>query len=72
MCMWPSSKAGGPSRMALSKPEFPTISFADVVKGRDADVRVTRDNLVFPVDLAMVMSGKNVNDANEVLLGSIL
>ena len=34
-----------------------TFTFAEVVKGRDASVRVTEDGLLFAVDLTMVMSG---------------
>jgi T5orf172 domain len=44
-----------------------TISFADVVKGRDAEVRVTADKLIYVVDLVMVMTGKDQNQAGEVL-----
>jgi hypothetical protein len=39
--------------MACSK----LVSFAEIVQGRDASVRVTDDNLLFAVDLAMVMTG---------------
>jgi len=34
------------------------ISFAEVVQGRDAFVRVTPDGLLYAVDLVMVMTGK--------------
>ncbi len=39
--------------MACSK----VVSFAEIVQGRDASVRVTDDNFLFAVDLAMVMTG---------------
>jgi hypothetical protein len=39
--------------MACSK----LFSFAEVVQGRDASVRVTDDNLLYAVDLVMVMTG---------------
>lgn len=53
--------------MALSKPEFPTISFADIVKGRDANVRVSKSGKVFAVDLAMVVTGKDRDHAGQTL-----
>ncbi len=49
--------------MACSK----LLSFAEIVKGRNASVRVTEDSMVVAVDLGMVMSGKNKNDAGKDL-----
>jgi len=49
--------------MACSK----LFSFAEVVQGRDASVRVTDDGLMVAVDLVMVASGKNKNDAGKDL-----
>lgn len=43
------------------------LSFAEIVQGRDASVRVTDDGLVDLVDLVMVVSGKNCNNSNELL-----
>ena len=43
------------------------FSFAEIVKGRESGVRVTHDNMLVAVDLAMVMSGKNKNDAGKDL-----
>ena len=43
------------------------ISFAEIVKGRNADVRITSDGLLYAVDLVMVMTGKNCNNSNECL-----
>lgn len=51
------------SQMACSK----FLSFAEIVQGRDANVRVTDDGLVDLVDLVMAFTGKNCNDSNEVL-----
>lgn len=51
------------SQMASSK----FLSFAEIVQGRDANVRVTEDGLVDLVDLVMTFTGKNCNDSNEVL-----
>ena len=34
------------------------LSFAEIIKGRDASVCVTRDNMMIAVDLAVVLSGK--------------
>jgi hypothetical protein len=33
------------------------FSFAEVIKGRDASVGVTEDNMLVAVELGMVMSG---------------
>ena len=43
------------------------ISFAEIVQGRDASVRVTVDGMIYAVDLVMVMTGLNRNDAGQVL-----
>ena len=44
-----------------------SISFADVVQGRDSTVRVTADGLLYAVDLVMAMTGKDRNQASMVL-----
>lgn len=49
--------------MACSK----LFSFAEVVQGRDASVRVTEDGLLYAVDLVMVMSGKDRNNSGRDL-----
>jgi hypothetical protein len=49
--------------MACSK----LFSFAEVVKGRDASVRVTDDGLLYAVDLAMVMTGKDRDHAGQAI-----
>jgi hypothetical protein len=42
--------------MACSK----MFSFAEIIKGRDASVGVTNDDMFIAVDLGVVMSGKNI------------
>ena len=34
------------------------MSFADIVQGRDATVRVTEDKLIYAVDLVMAVTGE--------------
>lgn len=43
------------------------MSFADIVQGRDATVRVTEDKLIYAVDLVCVFTGKDNNHASEVI-----
>lgn len=43
------------------------FSFAEIVHGRDASVRVTHDGLLYAVDLVMVVTGKNRDDAGKAL-----
>jgi len=42
------------------------ISFAEIIQGRDATVRITQDGFLYAVDLVMVMTEKDKNHANEV------
>jgi hypothetical protein len=49
--------------MACSK----LLSFASIVHGRDANVRITDDGLADVVDTVMVVTGKNCNHSNELL-----
>jgi len=44
-----------------------SFSFAEIVQGRDASVRVTHDGLLYAVDLVMVVTGKNRDDAGKAL-----
>ena len=44
-----------------------TISFDEIVKGRDATVRVTDDDLLYAVDLVMVMNGSERDQAGLTL-----
>jgi len=43
------------------------FSFAEVVQGRDANVRITDDGLLYAVDLCMVVTGHNRDDAGKTL-----
>jgi len=43
------------------------ISFEGIAKGIRKTVKVTDDGLIYAVDLAMVVAGKNINRANESL-----
>jgi hypothetical protein len=43
------------------------MSFADIVQGRDASVRVTNDGLIHAVDLIVVMTGQDKNHASQVM-----
>ena len=49
--------------VAFSITMIEQVSFEEIVQGRDATVRVTKDNLLYAVDLAMVMTGKTKKDA---------
>jgi hypothetical protein len=44
-----------------------TISFAEVVQDRDTTVRVTDDGMIYAIDLAVAMTGKDRNDAGQIL-----
>ena len=50
--------------MTCSKP---ALSFAELVKGRDASVRVLENGAADVVDLVMVATGKDCNQSNELL-----
>lgn len=43
------------------------ISFAEIVQGRDASVRVTVDGMIYAVDLVMVVTGLSRDDAGKTL-----
>ena len=51
----------------MSLENLKTISFEEIVKDRDATVRVTEDNLIYAVDLVMVITGKDRDQAGMVL-----
>ena len=53
--------------MSCMIPQVKTISFEEIVKGRDASVRVTEDGLLYAVDLVMVVTGSNNDDAGKTL-----
>lgn len=44
-----------------------SISFAEIVQGRDASVRITEDGLLYAVDLVMVVTGLSRDDAGRTL-----
>ncbi len=44
-----------------------TLSFAEIIKGRDANVRVTDDSMLYLVDLVMVAHGSSRTYASQVL-----
>jgi len=52
--------------MSLLKPAN-TISFAEIIQGRDATVRVTDDHFLYAVDLVMVMHGADRKYAAQVI-----
>jgi hypothetical protein len=43
------------------------LSFEEIVRGRDATVRITDDGWLFVVDLVMVVTGKSRDDSSRVL-----
>ena len=44
-----------------------SISFDELVKGRNSTVRMRPDELLYAVDLVMVVTGKNQHDAARVI-----
>jgi hypothetical protein len=44
-----------------------TISFEEAVQDRDSTVRVTDDGLIYVVDLVVAMTGKDRNDAGQIV-----
>jgi len=44
-----------------------SISFDELVKGRESTVRVTADGLIYVVDLVVVVTTKNKHDAARVI-----
>ena len=51
--------------MSCSKP-VQALSFAEIIKGRDASVRVTDDGMLYLVDLVVVAQGSSRNYASVV------
>jgi hypothetical protein len=51
----------------LSTDIMQTISFDEIVKGRDSTVRVTDDQLLYAVDLVMVMTGQARDHAGKTI-----
>jgi len=52
--------------MSCSKP-IQSISFAEIIRGRDSTVRVTHDHLIYAVDLVIVVSDLERNQAGLAL-----
>jgi hypothetical protein len=52
-----------PKIMATAEKKF---SFAEIIQGRDAGVRVTDDGMFWAVDLAIVMTGSSRDYAGQV------
>ena len=52
--------------MSCSK-AITSISFAELIQGRDSSARVTDDGLVDLVDVVMIITAKNSNHSNEVM-----
>jgi hypothetical protein len=50
-------------------PGLKCFSFAELVKDRDAIVRVTDDGLLYVVDLVVVVTGKDIDHASQSLRG---
>ena len=44
-----------------------SISFDELVKGRESTVRVTADGLLYAVDLVVVVTAKNREDSAKVI-----
>lgn len=53
--------------MSCSKHVPSSISFAEIIHGRDSTVRVTPDGMIYAVDLVMVMTGLSRDDAGRTL-----
>jgi hypothetical protein len=49
------------AKKSVQEPQH--MSFAEIVQGRDSNVRMTHDGLIYAVDLVMVVTGKNRNDS---------
>ena len=47
----------------MNSEKLDTISFSEIVNGRDSTVRITSDKKIFAIDLVMVITGKNQNNA---------
>jgi hypothetical protein len=53
--------------LTTSADNVKTFSFAEIIQGRDASVRVTNDGLLYAVDLVMVMTGASRDYAGQHL-----
>jgi hypothetical protein len=48
-------------------PPAKCITFAEIVQGRHASVRITDDRMIYVVDLAMVVTGKSRDEAGMAI-----
>ena len=66
--MVPSGWGGGFKRVLAGRmsDRVKTFSFAEIVRDRDAAVRITDDGYFYAVDLSMVMTGKDRDHAGQV------
>ena len=55
------------STSSANKGSGKPISFAEIIHGRDASVRVTDDGLLYAVDLVVVMTGASKDYAGQHL-----
>jgi hypothetical protein len=43
------------------------MSFAEIIQGRESNVKMSKDGLIYAVDMVMVITGKNRNNSCETL-----
>ena len=57
------------AKKSVQEPQPTTqhMSFAEIVQGRDSNVRMTHDGLIYAVDLVMVMTGLSRNASGMTL-----
>jgi hypothetical protein len=53
------------AKKSVQEPQH--MSFAEIVQGRDSNVRMTHDGLIYAVDLVMVMTGLSRNASGMTL-----
>ena len=51
----------------MASAQTKTITFEDIVQGRDSTVRVTDDGMVYAVDLVIAMTGKDRDHASQAI-----
>ena len=77
VCLWARAGVGLalipiPVEMSGGRDEnettMKTLSFGEIVRGRDASVRVTEDGFLYAIELAQVMTGADAKYASQVIL----
>ena len=53
------------AKKSVQEPQH--MSFAEIVQGRDSNVRMTHDGLIYAVDLVMVMTGLSRDVSGKTL-----